>query len=220
LPAPIEQLFPYRVLLQPSETQMGGLLHEIFHVYQYRNAPARMDKAESIHGLGNQYITFAELFQSEWKRESGHLADALKAETQDERIESVRLFLAVRDARRKDYSLSSDLVDYERWLEWEEGTAKYIEVAILNRADETTGYRALPEMKNDGDFKQYQKIGQRWSQELLQLRYQTTSGESQLYMTGMAQAFLLDDLMPEWKDTYWDDGVFLEDLLREAIAGY
>jgi hypothetical protein len=36
-------------------------------------------------------------------------------------------------------------------------------------------------------------------------------------MTGLAQAFLLDDLMPGWKEKYWKDNIFLEDILREAI---
>ena len=73
-------------------------------------------------------------------------------------------------------------------------------------------------MKNDPDFRQYQKFNQRWTQEIFQLRYQTTSGESQFYMTGMAQAFLLDDLLPDWKVKCWGDGVFLEDLLRTAVT--
>jgi hypothetical protein len=37
-------------------------------------------------------------------------------------------------------------------------------------------------------------------------------------MTGMAQAFLLDELVHDWKDKYWGEGIFLEDLLRTAIA--
>ncbi len=109
-------------------------------------------------------------------------------------------------------------MDYERWLEWEEGTAKYIEVAMLRKAGETAGYQALPGMRIDPDFKQFKKTGQRWSQEMVQLRYQTTSGENQLYMTGLAQAFLLDDLLPGWQEQYWKDEVSLEDLLRQAVA--
>jgi hypothetical protein len=143
----------------------------------------------------------------------------LEAKTQAEKIEFVREFLAVRDARRIDNSLSENLIDYERWLEWEEGTAKYIEVASLKATCGPCGYQAINEMQDDPDFKQYQKINQRWSQEIIQLRYQTSSGENQLYMTGMAQAFLLNDIMPGWKEKYWDEGIFLEDLLREAITG-
>jgi hypothetical protein len=218
LPSPVKQIFPYLFLIQPSETQIGGLLHETFHVYQYQVTPSRMMKAESIHKLGDPYETASENFKTEWKAESALLADALEAKTRAEKIGLARQFLSARDARRKDHQLSAELIDYERWLEWEEGTAKYIEVAILKQANESTDYQPLPEMKNDPDFKQYQKFNQHWSQEIIQLRYQTTTGESQFYMTGMAQAFLLDDLLPGWKEKYWGEGVFLEDLLRAAVA--
>lgn len=216
-PPPIKQIFPYRILIQPSETQIGALLHETFHVYQIKVSPNRLKAAEAAHKSGDQYKSVAEGFQSEWQEESGLLAEALQAESKAGKIELVKEFLAIRDARRKDHGLSEELSDYERWLEWEEGVAKYIEVAILKKAFETRTYQPLSEIRADPDFDSYQKFNQRWSQEMIQLRYQTTSGESQFYMTGMAQAFLLDDLMPDWKDKYWEDGVFLEDLLLQVL---
>jgi len=217
-PSPIKQIFPYRLLIQPSETQMGGLLHETFHAFQYEIAPDRMSKAESIHKLGTAHEKIAADFSAEWKQESMILAKALRAKSRHEKLDLVRQFLALRTARRKDYQLPAELIDYERWLEWEEGTAKYIEVAILKKASQSLDYRPLPEMQNDPDFKAYQKFNQRWSQELFQLQYQTSSGETQLYASGMAQALLLDDLLPAWKVDYWESNVFLEDLLRLAIA--
>lgn len=216
-PSPVKQIFPYRFLIQPSETQLGAVLHETFHVLQYQRAPERIETAEAAHGWSDEYDSASEAFNVESKEEGKLLALALKAETREEKIELVRQFLSARAARRTDFQLSADLTDYERWLEWEEGTAKYIEVAILKAASETADYEPLPEMQNDPDFKSYQNFDQRWSQELIQLQYQTTSGESIFYMTGMAQAFLLDDLLPDWKEKYWEDGVFLEDLLRLAI---
>jgi hypothetical protein len=197
---------------------MGGLLHESFHVFQYQNAPGRMAEAESVHKLGKDYETSTEASQAEWKQESNLLADALHAKTEAEKIELVRQFLAAREARRKNSNLNDKLEGYERWLEWEEGTAKYTEVNMLRLAGKTADYHALPEMRIDNDFKQYQKVDQRWSDELFQLRHPQTTGESRLYMTGLAQAFLLDDLMPGWKDIYWQEGVFLEDLLRQAVG--
>lgn len=213
-PTPIKQIFPYRILLQPSETQIGGLLHETFHVYQYHVAPERITKAESIHKLGEQYEKASESFDTELKTESTLLADALKAKARPEKVELARQFLAARDSRRKEHHLNNDLIDYEKWLEWEEGTAKYVEVAILKQASISENYHSASEMKVDPDFDQYQKFNNRWSQEMFRLRYQTTPGETQFYMTGMAQAFLLDDLLSDWKETYWEDGIFLEDLLR------
>jgi hypothetical protein len=38
-----------------------------------------------------------------------------------------------------------------------------------------------------------------------------------LYYTGMAQALLLDRLSPGWKDRAFEQGVWVEDLLRQAV---
>lgn len=44
----------------------------------------------------------------------------------------------------------------------------------------------------------------------------TREGETRFYYTGMAQAMLLDRLLPEWKNSVFEDDVWLEDLLMEA----
>ena len=217
-PPPIKQVFPYRLLIQPSETQIGAVLHEQFHVFQVQDAHERLDAAEAAHQLGDQYESAAAAFAAEWKRESSLLAEALRAETESEKRVLTGEFLDARDARRADSQLAPELIDYERWLEWEEGAAKYIEVEALKQAYETADYAPLPAMDADPDFRSYQGFDKRWSQELTQLRYQTGSGETQFYATGMAQAFLLDDLLPGWKTRYWQEGIFLEDLLRQALA--
>ncbi len=218
LPPPIEQVFPYRILIQPSETQIGGLLHETFHVYQIKRAPQRLDTSEAAHKLGDQYRSTAEKFQTEWKQESAILAKALEAKTNSEKAELVKQFLAAREARRKGYQLPQEFVDYERWLEWEEGVAKYVEVAILRAAYQSADYAPLEGMKTDPDFKKYQEFEQRWSREICEVRFQSTLGENWFYQSGMGQAFLLDDLMPDWKEKIFAANVFLEDLLAEAVA--
>ena len=40
-------------------------------------------------------------------------------------------------------------------------------------------------------------------------------GDGRFYYTGMA--YLLDRLMPDWKQKAFDDGIWLEDLLAEAV---
>lgn len=42
-------------------------------------------------------------------------------------------------------------------------------------------------------------------------------GETRFYYTGMAQAILLDRLLPNWKERVFDPNVSFEDLLREAV---
>lgn len=217
-PTPLKQVFPYRVLVQPSETQIGGLLHEDFHVFEIQSAPQRLDQAEHAHLYGDKYEAVGGSFAADFKQENGLLARALAAKTNAEAADLVREFLQKRAARRQAFKLDPTLVDYERWLEWEEGLAKYVEVASLRQAFQTPGYLPLPAMADDPYFKAYQKFNSRWSQELLQLRNPSGSPETKLYMSGMAESFLLDRLMPGWKSKVMQDGVFLEDLLRQAVG--
>ena len=44
------------------------------------------------------------------------------------------------------------------------------------------------------------------------------SGESRFYFDGMLQAMILDKVAPDWKKEIFDEGVFLEDLLKKTIS--
>jgi hypothetical protein len=217
-PTPLKQIFPYRLLIQPSETQIGGLLHEDFHVFERNTDPQRLAQAEAAHRNGEQYEAASQAFQEELKQEAGLLARGLEAKTDADTAEYVRQFLKARDDRREAAQLAPVLIDYERWLEWEEGMAKYVEVEAYRLASQTPGYSPVAEMTKDPYFHEYKKFQSRWSQELFQLRTPSGSVEIRFYNNGMAESFLLDRLMPDWKSKIMREGVFLEDLLREAVG--
>jgi hypothetical protein len=136
------------------------------------------------------------------------LRQALVAPDDETAADLVSQFLAQRDLRRQRVSLPTDLVDYERQLEWEEGLAKYVEMEIWRQAFTASDYQPLPEMNQDPDFNDYQNFRQRWNQEISQMRRQAgQEGENRFYLTGMAQATLLDRLLPGWKEQSLADGV-------------
>jgi hypothetical protein len=179
--------------------------------------PGRMEAAEAAHRLGDEYEVASEAFAAESKEEYALLARALQAGSDTEAAGLVEQFLTARDARRQAYVLSPALVDYERWLEWEEGAARYVEVAGLQAAFQDPAYLPLPAMDADPYFKGYQSFESRWSQELIQLRNPSGSPETRFYSAGMAECFLLERLLPGWQELALADGVFLEDLLRQAV---
>ncbi len=217
LPPVIEHIFPYRLLILPSEVQMTGVLHETFHAYQTMTAQTRLDAAEAAHRLGERYWDADEPMHDTWKAEIDLLARALQTEDDAEARQLAGQFLEQRRQRRETYTLSPALVNYERQLEWEEGLAKYVELAMWQAASTTADYTALPAMEADPDFKGYATFPQRFKQEIGQMKTQAThEGETRFYYTGMAQAMLLDRLLPEWKNHVFADGVWLEDLLMEA----
>jgi hypothetical protein len=156
---------------------------------------------------------------ADWETEIDLLAQALDASRSSDAASLSAQFLAQRDLRRQRNNLPAALVDYERQLEWEEGLAKYVEMEIWRQASLARDYRPLPELEADGDFKEYRSFQQRWRQEISQMKRQAgQEGETRFYLTGMAQATLLDRLLPGWKELALAEGVFLEDLLREAVS--
>jgi hypothetical protein len=217
LPPVVNTIFPYRLMIQPSEVQISAVAHESFHVFQQYHAAQRLAAAEAAHKLGDAYWAADPEMTDDWIQEIDLLYQAVRAGSDEEAVRLASQFLEQREARRQNANLSADLVDYERQLEWEEGLAKYIELAIWQAASQHTGY--IPLLVHDPDFKSYRTFESRFSQELSQMKRQAKQeGESRLYYTGMATGFLLDRLAPGWKDQVFKDGVWVEDLLGQAVA--
>ena len=95
--------------------------------------------------------------------------------------------------------------------------ARYAELEIWRQAAETD-YQSHPALADDGDFDGYSGWQTRWSQEVDQIgRMADDVGDGRFYYTGMAQAVLLDRLLPGWKEMIFENGMFLEDLLATAV---
>lgn len=220
LPPVIEDIFPYRLLILPSEVQITGVLHESFHVYQMQVAPERLAAAEASHQSGDSYWQVDEAMHAEWEREIHLLRQALESGSDQQAAEYVRQFLEARQERRSAHSLSSEFIIFEQAFEWEEGLAKYVELESWRRAYESGGgYVPVSGMEEDPEFKGYRTFKQRWSQELSQMERQANrAGDTRFYYTGMAQAKLLDHLMPDWKTRILGEVLWLDRLLAEAIS--
>lgn len=217
LPGPLRATFPYRALILPSEAQMAGVLHETFHAYQAVAASERLDAAERAHRLGEPYWEADPAMRDAWAREVELLIRALRAEAEGEARGLAGQFLAQRAQRRKAAGLPDELADYERHLEWEEGLAKYVELAIWRQASVATGYEPLSAVTSDPYFGGYRGFQRRFEQELSAMRRSATrEGETRFYYTGMAEAMLLARLAPGWQEHILDDGAWLEDWLSEA----
>lgn len=219
LPPPINNLFPYRFLILPTEVYTSAVLHETFHAYQAMTWKDRFDDAEKAYPAGDSYWQADESMHDAWSREVDHLIRALNAKTEEETIPEVRAFLDQREQRRREAGLTDDQILFEQRFEWLEGLAKYVEIGIWEAASKDASYEPVPEVASDPNFGQYKTYNQRFSQELFTMRNMARQeGDSRLYYTGMAQARLLDRLLPGWKDRIGEAGVWLEDLLAEAVG--
>ena len=90
-----------------------------------------------------------------------------------------------------------------------EGLAKYIEIKVYKLAA-VSGEKSLNASYNP-------KLV-RWRDEFLRLRKSlgNQAGDFRFYLSGMAQAFILDRIFPGWKNRAFEEGVYLENLLEIA----
>ena len=198
-------------LKMTRESYVPMVHHEVFHAFQAVQGKEHFTKALESYRVEAKYPAKEPGFAAAWDKEGGLLAAALVAKDSAELPARVEEFLRARETRRAQAGLSPELVAYERELEWLEGLGKYIE----DRVPDLAAAR-----KDDLRFSLYRP--QFWRQaDMLRLTKQLgrQDGDLRFYLTGMAQAKLLDVLDPGWKRKIMQPGVFLEDLLRAAVNG-
>lgn len=218
LPPVINQIFPYRLILLSTDQYITALVHETFHAYQAENYPARFQDSEKAYPSTDSYESrFPEMSES-WQNEIQLLTDAVNTEDSTEKRALAQAFLDARDQRRSDMDLSSTLVQYEKRFEWLEGSAKYVEIEIWENAANSTDYMPVESLSMDNDFEAYEGYQKRWQNELTNMKNAAKNGGDTLfYYSGMMQERLLDDLLPGWQNRMGEAGVWVEDLLREAL---
>jgi hypothetical protein len=221
LPGPLAAVFPYTLftneLVTGTEHYLSLLFHEAFHAHVAAAAPDRLAAAEASLVAEDGYPWDDPAVVTAWKDELATLAAALRAQTDDEAATLAADFLALRRARRAATGLTPAQVALERGREWSEGLARYAELAIW-RAAADPAYRPTVALVDDPDFDDYRGYERRWSRELDQMtRMATQAGEGRFYYTGGGMANLLDRLSPGWKDGAMAPGVYLEDLLADAL---
>lgn len=86
------------------------------------------------------------------------------------------------------------------------------------RLASVNSYLPVPETGNLPTFGSYRGFEQRWTNELAQIRRMADDdGDGRFYYSGMAQAYLLDRLSPDWKNTAFDEGIWLDNLLQSVV---
>ena len=224
LPAFLKPIFPYQLavntFISGSDMYISLLEHENFHAYQALWAPERFYPAEASHQLASDYPWYEEDTISAWKMELSTLQAALKSED----IELVRSlsaeFLTQREERRQKMGLSQRLINYEDNREWVEGMARYAELEIWRLANESISYEPVDMILDDPIFNEYMRFESRWKREVDQIsRTAGDEGDGRFYYSGMAQAYLLDRLDPDWKNKLFENpDLSLTDLLEAAVS--
>lgn len=223
LPPGLRSFFPYRVMwaliMGDTAIYISALEHESFHAMQGSLASERLADAEYANQQEGRYPWDEASLETSWQAEMDILIQAVRADTAEQAADLGRQFLDMRIKRRVSAGLDETLIDFERQREWLEGLAKYAELQITRLAGTTASYQPLAALEIDPDFKAYANQERYWQGQLDEAtRTAGREGETRFYYSGMAQAALLDRLLPGWKEKAFAPGVMQEDLLREALA--
>jgi hypothetical protein len=186
------------------------MLHEVFHAFQATLAPEHFTRAMSVYKFEKGYPYRDQEFSVAWNSEGEALADALRAKEDTAISGLAQKFLGIREARRRQTNLNPQFISYERELEWLEGLAKYAEVRFYELAKSRASEPAYANYRTGHPF---------WLADLARLRTNLggQGGDLRYYLSGAAQAMLLDRLSPGWKAKAFEAKANLEGSLRAAV---
>lgn len=225
LPSFLAPVVPYKLVVSlfvpDSDTYISLLEHENFHAYQATWAAQRFIAAENANlKQADSYPWDSESSIQAWKTELLLLKEALQAADLTEARQLTGQFLEQRAKRRMAVNLSADHIDFETQREWVEGVARYVELESYRLAATTPDYRPFEDIKSDPQFRNYRGFDGRWKRELDQLvRMADDQGDGRFYYSGMAQAYLLDRFLPDWKaQLLANPHLNLEDLLYQSLG--
>lgn len=209
LPPVLAQLFPYWFLTFAKGEHAAFFLHEMFHAFQAIQAPGRFSEANKVYKFEKEYPFHNSTFAEAWNREGEILSSAIETKDNNLLVVKAAEFLKSRKNRRASIHLNDEQIRFEKELEWLEGLAKYIEIQVYK-------FASLSEEKSLTAG--YNLKLTRWQDEFRRLRNSlgNQNGDFRFYLSGMAQAFILDRLLPGWKKRAFEEGVYLENLLEIA----
>ncbi|MEZ7172366.1 hypothetical protein [Sporosarcina sp. OR05] len=169
------------------------LIHELFHGYQYIKDEKRFpDEMKGItYPLSPENVELR-------NAERASLYAALLATDLKEKTEHLQQFIALREQRAL---LIGDYLHYEYHIETIEGPAWYVEVKAY--ADKST--------------LAYDEIVQKYGKSLLEIKESTLHLRRSCYSTGLFMCLLLDELSPNWQDSFMESSLTLYPFFRQCI---
>jgi hypothetical protein len=210
------------------EEYVGVILHESFHIYQLPVLEQWWDRLGDDQGQRELWaILYADSANNQWQTREGELLlDAVEAPDRSTARAAVDGFLAVR-AERAAYwtgklgeAKASQLLEWERLYEWQEGLACYIQMQTY-LAGSGPGYTPLPEVAKLAGYNGYHEgaeTGRDYLIAQIGLPVESAAPRDRVCRLGAGQALALDRLLPAWQGQA-AQGAPLTRLLQQVSAG-
>jgi hypothetical protein len=197
----------------PPEENVLHVFHEAFHGFQRdpQRPGARWRTEPAL--LLFDYAAAPARNQALFTVEGRVLRAALRAADDEAARKGVRRFLAVRRLRQGE--LAPHLVGFEKGAESNEGLAEYAGARAV-----VAGMKAARDRRVEVPFTGLDPaayLREKYTR-LDSLASVGRNDRLKFYYTGSAQAFLLDRLLPGWKERVQKDAAVVQDLLAEAVG--
>ena len=208
MPAFISRFIPYNLIDINKDYHVVLYIHEAFHAFQGMMNEDKLNDVLTCYQHESSYPFQAVNNLENWNREGALLFEAIDTD-ESEKIKSIVLeWIETRNNRRIDNDLSAEQIGFEKKLEWLEGLSFYVEIKAHQVAQKL----------NSLNFN-YVKNPKYWQDEMSQLKNTLgeLDGDLRFYLSGMAQAEILDKIEPDWKNSIFKDDVFLEDIITTVL---
>ncbi|MDA2164567.1 peptide ABC transporter permease [Bacillus pacificus] len=170
------------------------VVHELFHCYQYLHKESRFPN----ESLGFQYPITEENIELR-NRERICLYDAVHCKTQAEKNNYIKQFIELREQRAS--FMKEEFIAYECMVESIEGPAWYVEM---------NAYIAV--CKNDPS-----ETLRKYSGFILDAYDANCNIRKSCYSSGMLLCLILDEILPEWKMSFFNSDKSLYTFLKQNI---
>ncbi|PGK42341.1 peptide ABC transporter permease [Bacillus anthracis] len=176
------------------ESLFAVLVHELFHCYQYLNKESRFPN-ESI---GFQYPIIEENIELR-NKERICLYDAVHCKSQAEKNNYIKQFIELREQRAS--FMKEEFITYECMVESLEGPAWYVEM---------NAYIAVCKNNESETLQKYSGL-------ILDAYDANYNMRKSCYSSGMLLCLLLDEILPEWKTSFFNSDKSLYAFLKQNI---
>ena len=214
--AAIDAVLGPSVVVLDDAAYVRAVVHEAFHAFQLTTVggpdalPERFAATDAERALP---LLRADAEVDEEQAVQGRaLVRALTATTDAGARAAAAEFLRLRQDWR--LRMPDGVASFVEQVEWVEGVARYADTSLLMR-----GFAAADGRSVRGTWTAPDAV---WSEFLGQVgepRSIPGGVRDRLYVSGAAQAFLLDRFVPDWKGEVLPGGCPLETLLRHAVDG-
>ena len=167
------------------------LVHELFHGFQY----IKGEKRFADETMGITYPLSKENIQLR-SQERLYLYRAVLEKDRVKKRQYLATFISLREKRG---NLIDEYLVYENLIETIEGPAWYVELRSFFEKSQQS----------------YRFILEKYGEQLIDNFDSTLNIRKSCYSSGLFMCLLLDEFLPKWKDSFWDQEKTIYDLLKQ-----